>query len=86
MDSAKFAIGTACDFKLGIVRYMRIVAYTAVQGVYVFVFIGVLRTIFDIAVAELQKADGIKKPENARMSPKKGAISKGKDRLPTTIF
>eukprot|EP00434_Breviolum_minutum_P039511 symbB.v1.2.035089.t3/scaffold4652.1/size36891/3 len=31
-------------------RYMRIVAYTAVQGVYVFVFIGVLRTIFDIAV------------------------------------
>ena len=30
---------------------MRIVAYTAVQGVYAFVFIGVLRTIFDIAAA-----------------------------------
>lgn len=37
----------------GIVRYMRIVAYTAVQGVYVFVFI--LGTIFDIAVPDLQK-------------------------------
>ena len=48
---------------LALVRYMRIVAYTAVQGVYVFVFIGVLRTIFDIAVAELQKADGIKTPK-----------------------
>ena len=28
---------------------MRILGYTAVQGVYAFVFIGVLRTIFDIA-------------------------------------
>ena len=55
---------TACGLKLGIVRYMRIVAYTAVQGVYVFVFIGVLRTIFDIAVAELQKKDGNYTTEN----------------------
>ncbi|CAK9063186.1 unnamed protein product [Durusdinium trenchii] len=36
-------------------RYMRIVAYTAVQGVYAFVFIGVLRTIFDIAVTYISE-------------------------------
>ncbi len=59
---------------LALVRYMRIVAYTAVQGVYVFVFIGVLRTIFDIAVAELQK-DGMTPPKT-NMSPKKGPFQK----------
>ena len=32
-------------------RYMRPVAYASVQGVYAFVFIGVLRTAFDIAAA-----------------------------------
>ena len=36
-------------------RYMRIVAYTAVQGVYAFVCIGVLRTIFDITATRLHK-------------------------------
>lgn len=36
-------------------RYMRIVAYTAVQGVYAFVFIGVLRTIFDITVTYISE-------------------------------
>jgi len=36
-------------------KYMRILGYTAVQGVYAFVFIGVLRTIFDIAVTYLSE-------------------------------
>mmetsp|Transcript_58709 Transcript_58709/g.137468 ORF Transcript_58709/g.137468 Transcript_58709/m.137468 type:complete len:466 (-) Transcript_58709:383-1780(-) len=36
-------------------RYLRIVAYTAVQGVYAFVFIGVLRTMFDIAVTYISE-------------------------------
>mmetsp|Transcript_38936 Transcript_38936/g.70261 ORF Transcript_38936/g.70261 Transcript_38936/m.70261 type:complete len:458 (-) Transcript_38936:74-1447(-) len=36
-------------------RYMRTLAYTAVQGVYAFVFVGVLRTIFDITVTYLQE-------------------------------
>ena len=35
-------------------RYMRPVAYASVQGVYAFVFIGVLRTAFDIAVAGMR--------------------------------
>ena len=80
---------TACYLKLGIVRYMRIVAYTAVQGVYVFVFIGVLRTIFDIAVAELQKKDGNYTPENPPKTNecplKRGPFQK-EDRLPITIL
>ncbi|CAK9102723.1 Uncharacterized protein SCF082_LOCUS48014 [Durusdinium trenchii] len=42
----------AIDWQTG---YMRIVAYTAVQGVYAFVFIGVLRTIFDIAVTYISE-------------------------------
>jgi len=36
-------------------RYMRTLAYTAVQGVYAFVFVGVLRTIFDITVTYFQE-------------------------------
>lgn len=36
-------------------RYMKIIAYTAVQGVYAFVFIGVLRTIFDITVTYISE-------------------------------
>ena len=68
-----------CGLKLGIVRYMRIVAYTAVQGVYVFVFIGVLRTIFDIAVAELQKKMELhpRKPPKTKECPlKRGPFQK----------
>ena len=51
---------------------MRIVAYTAVQGVYVFVFIGVLRTIFDIAVTELQKKMEVTPPKTNECPPKRG--------------
>ena len=34
---------------------MRPVAYASVQGVYAFVFIGVLRTVFDITVPGMQR-------------------------------
>ncbi|CAE7667124.1 Ankrd17, partial [Symbiodinium sp. CCMP2456] len=36
-------------------EYMRPVAYASVQGVYAFVFIGVLRTVFDITVTYLSE-------------------------------